>query len=148
MAIYIYLIILIFSYPLNANNTISISDSNFSVDIKRDEWGVPHIYGKKDADVSFGLAYAHSEDDYKTLEDIIFALRGELASIYGRDAAVNDYYVHLMNFWGLVDQKYETGGRLAETRVQTDRTHGDDRNVASVIPGAPRAGWIGISKSF
>lgn len=108
MAIYIYLIILIFSYPLNANNTISISDSNFSVDIKRDEWGVPHIYGKKDADVSFGLAYAHSEDDYKTLEDIIFALRGELASIYGRDAAVNDYYVHLMNFWGLVDQKYET----------------------------------------
>ena len=24
----------------------------------------------------------------------------------------------------------------------------DERNVASVIPGAPRAGWIGISKSF
>ena len=48
----------------------------------------------------------------------------------------------------IFDQEYETGGRLAETRVQTDRTHGDDRNVASVIPGAPRAGWKGISKSF
>ncbi len=48
----------------------------------------------------------------------------------------------------IFDQKYSTGGRLAETRVQTDRSFGDERNVASLIPGAPRAGWIGLTKSF
>ena len=48
----------------------------------------------------------------------------------------------------LFDQEYYTGGRLAETRVQTDRSFDDERNVASLIPGAPRAGWIGISKEF
>ena len=84
-----------------------ISDSNFSVRIERDEWGVPHIYGKRDADVSFGLAYAHSQDDFETIQDIILALRGELASVYGREAAVNDYYVHSMNFWDMVDNRYE-----------------------------------------
>ena len=74
---------------LTGGETIAISDSVFSAKIERDEWGVPHIYGKRDADVSFGLAYAHAQDDYKTIEDIMFALRGKLASIYGRDAAVN-----------------------------------------------------------
>ena len=93
---------------LTGGETIAITDSVFSAKIERDEWGVPHIYGKRDADVSFGLAYAHAQDDYKTIEDVIFALRGELASIYGRDAAVNDYYVHLMNFWNTIEERYES----------------------------------------
>ena len=48
----------------------------------------------------------------------------------------------------LFDQDYYSGGRLAQTSVQTDRSFGDERSVASLIPGAPRAGWVGISKSF
>ena len=105
------LLILIFvlaSGRLTGGETIAITDSVFSAKIERDEWGVPHIYGKRDADVSFGLAYAHAQDDYKTIEDIMFALRGELASIYGRDAAVNDYYVHLLNFWNTIEERYES----------------------------------------
>ena len=105
------LLILIFvlaSGRLTGGETIAISDSVFSAKIERDEWGVPHIYGKRDADVSFGLAYAHAQDDYKTIEDVMFALRGELASIYGRDAAVNDYYVHLLNFWNTIEERYES----------------------------------------
>ena len=58
-----------------------------------------------------------------------------------------DWRVHA-KFINIFDQEYVTGGRLAETRVQTDRSFGDERNVASLIPGAPRAGWIGLSKSF
>jgi len=102
------LIFVLASGRLTGGETIAITDSVFSAKIERDEWGVPHIYGKRDADVSFGLAYAHAQDDYKTIEDVIFALRGELASIYGRDAAVNDYYVHLMNFWNTIEERYES----------------------------------------
>jgi len=102
------LIFVLVSGRLTGGETIAITDSVFSAKIERDEWGVPHIYGKRDADVSFGLAYAHAQDDYKTIEDVIFALRGELASIYGRDAAVNDYYVHLMNFWNTIEERYES----------------------------------------
>ena len=105
---YIVSFFLIYNSILLPNETITIGDSYFSADITRDKWGVPHIYGTRDADASFGLGYAHSEDDFKTIEDIIFASRGKLASIYGRDAAVNDYYVELMNFWGLIDDKYES----------------------------------------
>ena len=93
---------------LFASEHLSVTDSIFSARIERDEWGVPHIYGKRDADVSFGLAYAHAQDDYETMKDVVYALRGQLASIYGRNAAVNDYYVHLMNFWDMVEERYET----------------------------------------
>ena len=60
-------------------NTVSVSDSVFTAKITRDEWGVPHIYGKRDADASFGLAYAHSEDDFQTIQDVLYALRGDLS---------------------------------------------------------------------
>ena len=101
--------LIIFSISvLLGSDDLDIADSIYSARIERDEWGVPHIYGKRDADVTFGLAYAHAQDDYETLRDIIFALRGQLASIYGRDAAINDYYVHLMNFWSMVEERYET----------------------------------------
>ena len=89
--------ILLFNFIIGGQNVISVDDSLFAAKIERDDWGVPHIYGTRDADVSFGLAYAHAQDDFTTLEDIVFALRGELASKPGRSAAVNDYYVHLMN---------------------------------------------------
>jgi len=48
----------------------------------------------------------------------------------------------------IFDNEYYTGGRLAETRVQTDRSFGDERNVASLIPGAPRAAWVGLRYEF
>ena len=53
-------LILVFNFILGKENVISVNDSLFSAKIERDDWGVPHIYGKRDADVSFGLAYAHA----------------------------------------------------------------------------------------
>lgn len=91
-----------------SDSFLLVNDSLFSAKIKRNDWGVPHIFGKTDSDVSFGLGYAHSEDDFETIEYIIYASRGELASVLGKDGAVNDYYVHLMNFWGLIEKNYET----------------------------------------
>ncbi len=38
------------------------------IDIVRDQYGVPHIFAKTDAQVSYGLAWAHSEDDFKTIQ--------------------------------------------------------------------------------
>jgi penicillin amidase/acyl-homoserine-lactone acylase len=43
------------------------------VQIVRDSWGVPHIFGAHDSDVAFGLGYAHSEDDYPTVPDATLA---------------------------------------------------------------------------
>ena len=76
--------------------------------IRRDEWGVPHILGKTDADAAFGVGFAHAEDDYATIEEVAIATRGTLAAVKGTEAAVTDYLVHLMRIWETVDTRYES----------------------------------------
>lgn len=48
----------------------------YTAEIIRDEWGVPHITGKTDADTAYGVAIAHAEDDFFTLQDVVAMSRG------------------------------------------------------------------------
>jgi len=77
------------------------------VRILRDGFGVPHVFGKTDADVAFGLAYAHAEDDFATIQDVVFGVRGKLASERGPRAASNDYIVALLGVWKDVERGWE-----------------------------------------
>ena len=56
----------------------------YDVRILRDDFGVPHIYGRRDEDVAFGLAYAHAEDDFATLQQSLMTSRGQLGRIDGQ----------------------------------------------------------------
>ena len=58
-------------------------DKAFKATIYRDNMDIPHIFGNTDADAVFGLAYAHAEDDFKTIQDVHIAARGKLSEIYG-----------------------------------------------------------------
>ena len=61
-----------------------------NVEIIRDDFGVPHIYGKSDADAVFGLLYAQCEDDFKRVESNYVWAIGRLAEIEGEDALYSD----------------------------------------------------------
>jgi acyl-homoserine-lactone acylase len=79
---------------------------NHDVRILRDTWGVPHVFGKTDADAAFGLAYAHAEDDFATIQGALLAARGRLASVQGQAGAPNDYMVGLLRVSEIVETKY------------------------------------------
>ncbi|MGA7713462.1 MAG: acylase [Rhizomicrobium sp.] len=81
--------------------------ARYDVRIRRDSWGVPHILGKTDADTAFGLAFAHSEDDFATIQDVALATRGTLAASVGPKGVVTDYLVHLFRVWETVNARYE-----------------------------------------
>ena len=80
----------------------------YRVRIERDNFGVPHVIGPRDADVAFGMAFAHSEDDFTTIQQVALAVRGQLAATEGPQAAVTDYLVRLFRIWGTVNAKYES----------------------------------------
>lgn len=66
-----------------------------AVEIIRDDFGVPHIYGKTDADAVFGLLYAQCEDDFRRVErNYIWAI-GRLAELEGEDAIYSDLRANL-----------------------------------------------------
>lgn len=58
--------------------------------IIRDDFGVPHIYGKTDADAVFGLLYAQCEDDFNRVEQNYIWATGRLAEVEGEEALYSD----------------------------------------------------------
>ncbi|WP_370337396.1 acylase [Parvularcula marina] len=85
---------------------LSRGAEGYAAQIIRDDWGTPHIYGARDADTAFGLAYAHAEDDFETIQQVIAATRGTLARYKGAGAAPTDYLIALMGVWETVDLRY------------------------------------------
>ena len=69
-------------------------DRKYSAEIARDEFGVPHIHGQTDADTAFGVAFAHAEDDFSTLQDVVAMTRGRYGAIAGQDGAGVDFAYH------------------------------------------------------
>jgi len=80
----------------------------YDVRIVRDKYGVPHIFGSRDVDAAFGLAYAHAEDDFVTIQDVLLVTRGKLATLHGLDAAKTDYLLQFMGVWDVVNAGYDS----------------------------------------
>jgi len=78
------------------------------IDIIRDSFGVPHIFGKTDPDVAYGLAWAHAEDDFATIQQSLMAGKSMLAQYQGKKGASIDYIIHLLRIPELVQAKYES----------------------------------------
>src|SRR5258706_3238755 len=60
------------------------------VTIIRDNYGIPHIYGKTDADAVFGLMYAQCEDDFQRVEANYAEKLGILSQQKGEAELYND----------------------------------------------------------
>ena len=97
------LLLLSVCFPLIASaQKLSSSEINrctkqaASVTIYRDNYGVPHIYGKSDADAVFGLIYAQCEDDFKRVELNYIEKLGRLAEVNGETSLYSDLYIRLL----------------------------------------------------
>ena len=65
------------------------------ITIIRDDWGIPHIYGKTDADAVFGLMYAQAEDDFNRVETNFINSMGRLAEAEGEAEIYRDLRMKL-----------------------------------------------------
>ena len=78
----------------NTNNPIIRTDK---ITIARDTYGVPHIFAPTDPEVAYGLAWAHAEDDFTTIQTLMLTGKGKLATYLGKKGAPIDYVVGLLN---------------------------------------------------
>jgi acyl-homoserine lactone acylase PvdQ len=67
-----------------------------AVTIIRDNWGVPHIYGKTDADAVFGLMYAECEDNFKGIEQNYLYQMGRQSQADGEKSLYTDVTLQLI----------------------------------------------------
>lgn len=78
------------------------------INIARDRWGVPHIFAKTDAEVAYGLAWAHAEDDFKTTQLTLLGAKGMLGRHLGKQGATIDYVVGLIRAREQAQRDYPT----------------------------------------
>ena len=66
-----------------------------NITIIRDDWGIPHIFGRTDADAVFGLMYAQAEDDFNRVEMNYLNALGRAAETEGESAIYRDLRMKL-----------------------------------------------------
>ena len=100
----IFKILIALSISISCYSQINPKD----IDIVRDEYGVPHIYGKTDADVAYGLAWAHCEDDFKTIQEAYLAGNGLLTKHLGLKGASADLLTQVIESKQTVNKLFYT----------------------------------------
>jgi acyl-homoserine-lactone acylase len=71
-----------------------LSQNPLEIEIIRDSFGTPHIFGKTDADVAYGLAWANAEDAFEKMQEMILTGKGMMGLFKGKDGAAYDFFVH------------------------------------------------------
>lgn len=64
--------------------------------IRRDEWGIPHVHGRTDADAVFGLVYAQAEDAFPRIEMNYLNALGRTAEAEGVGRLYHDLRMRLV----------------------------------------------------
>lgn len=79
-----------------------------TIDIVRDKWGVPHIFAPTDAAASYGLAWAHAEDDFASLQMVALPAKGLMGRVLGKEGAAGDYAFALFRCKEITEEKWHT----------------------------------------
>ncbi|MES2893496.1 MAG: penicillin acylase family protein [Bacteroidota bacterium] len=78
------------------------------VEIIRDQWGIPHVYGKTDADAVFGLMYVQCEESFERVERNYIRKLGRMAEIEGSTRLYDDLQMKLL---------YDTTAAIADYKT-------------------------------
>lgn len=89
-----------------AAGSAGAEDRGRGVLIKRDRFGVPHVYGPTDASVAYGVAWAQAEDDFEQLEETFARALGRGAELRGEALYADDRLARAMEHARLAREEY------------------------------------------
>ena len=116
------------------------------IEIIRDSYGVPHIYGKTDADTAYGLAWAHAEDNFYTIQKAYLAGNGIISKLNGKKGIGADFVAQFIQSAETVDRLYHTlsnefkaimSGYAAGLNSYA-KHHSDEVLIPSLFPVTPK----------
>jgi acyl-homoserine lactone acylase PvdQ len=120
-----------------------------AVTIYRDSYGVPHVHGKTDADVMFGMAYARAEDRFQETELAYLQALGRLAEFQGEAGAGWDTFVRAYELQRLGREEYAAAAPNIKALVDgwADGTNFFLAKNPTVKPRLPLRyeGWMAFS---
>ncbi|HEU4470133.1 MAG TPA: penicillin acylase family protein [Flavisolibacter sp.] len=99
--IFLFPLLFLFLFPSFSQSFTPAEVARFktraaNVTIIRDQWGIPHVYGKKDADAVFGLLYAQCEENFAKVERNYLQMLGRLSEVEGKSLLYQDLQMQLI----------------------------------------------------
>src|SRR6516225_1652372 len=88
--------VVIFAQPFSLADRQRCENEARHVTILQDKWGVPHIYGKTDAAVVFGLLYAECQEDFSRVEKNYLEMLGRQSEAFGDSYLYTDVMMRLI----------------------------------------------------
>lgn len=76
--------------------------------ILRDEFGVPYIYTKTDAEAAYAIAWVQCEDNFYDVQESLLGSEQMLGSVTGKDGAILDALSFIVNAEPVVDSLYDS----------------------------------------
>ena len=83
-----------------------------------DEWGVPHIYAKNNADLYYSSGWVQMHSHGNTILQNYAHARGEAAKYWGMDKLENDMLIHALDFPNIASDWYEQQSLEFKTYIQ------------------------------
>ena len=102
----------------NYSSTHRVFGIDGPVQIVRDQYGIPHIFGDTDADVFFGLGFVHAQD--RLWQMLIFrqAVQGRLSEVFGSRTLATDELMRRLDMNGLAASSYEAQDRETKAALE------------------------------
>ncbi|MCA2011373.1 penicillin acylase family protein [Cereibacter sphaeroides] len=85
----------------------SVRGISGEVEIARNTWAVPHIFGPTDADVFFGLGFAHAQDRLWQMTILRRTVQGRLSEVFGERTIRTDELMRRLDLYTLAQQSAE-----------------------------------------
>lgn len=82
------------------DGTMSVPDLDSAVEVRRDRWGVPHIYAQTQHDLFFAQGFVAAQDRLWQMEMWRRAGEGRLAEVLGPSAVERDRFARLLKYRG------------------------------------------------
>ncbi|MGR3571878.1 penicillin acylase family protein, partial [Brevirhabdus sp.] len=89
-----------------------------TVEIVRDNANVPHIFGASDADVYFGLGFAHAQDRLWQMTMLRRTVQGRLSELFGRRTLDTDQLLRRLDLYRLAAQSVEAQTDYTKTALE------------------------------
>lgn len=118
------------------DGTVAVSGLDSAVEVRRDTWGVPHIYAKTQHDMFFAQGYVVAQDRLFQLEMWRRMGEGRLAEVLGPSAVGRDRIARLLAYRG--DWNAEYASYSSDTRAILDAfTDGVNAYIVEVADHPP-----------
>ena len=86
---------IVYAQPFTNAEKLAWEKQASTIEIIKDNWGVPHIYTNTDADAVFGMMYVQCEEYFSKVEDAIISRMGRESEVQGKTAIYKDLWSRL-----------------------------------------------------